>query len=113
MAQPTRILIVDDDPIVAESLADFLSDEGYSTATAGDGQEALDLLEAPRPKVNGGPFGIVITDLNMPRCDGMELLRRIRGSHPSVVPIVITGFGKIESAVEAVIHERCHDHFVG
>ena len=99
MADKPRILIVDDDPIVAESLADFLAREGFSTATAGDGIEALDLIAAA-PDARG--FGILITDLNMPRMDGMELLRRLRKAHPSIVPIVVTGFGKIESAVEAV-----------
>lgn len=98
MADKTRILIVDNDPIVAESLADLLADEGYDVTTAGDGREALDLLAA----ANGRAPGIVITDLNMPRVDGFELLRRLRKDHSSIVPIVITGFGKIESAVEAI-----------
>lgn len=98
MADKTRILIVDNDPIVAESLADLLAAEGYEVSTAGDGREALDLLAA----ANGRSPGIVITDLNMPRVDGFELLRRLRKEHPEIVPIVITGFGKIESAVEAI-----------
>jgi DNA-binding NtrC family response regulator len=102
MSEKTRVLIVDDDPIVAESLADFLMEEGYAAATAGDGSEALSLLEQAASKGGEGKFGIVITDLNMPRCDGVELLKQIRRQHESVVPIVITGFGKIESAVEAV-----------
>ena len=98
MAEKARILIVDDDPIVADSLADFLANEGYDTSTAHDGQEAMTLLQA-----NGnGEVGIVITDMNMPRLDGFELLRKVRKQYESVVPIVITGFGKIESAVEAV-----------
>jgi len=99
MAQPQRILIVDDDLIVAESIAEFLEGEGYHTTTAGDGNEALRILsECP----TGRPFSLVITDMNMPRRDGMELLKQIRQNHPSVAAIVITGFGKIESAVEAV-----------
>jgi len=118
MSEKVRILIVDDDPVVAESLAEFLDHEGYTTATAGDGDEAVNLLEqschstsegaskrmseTPSPKISGGGFAIVITDLMMPRCDGMGLLKRIRKQFPSVVPIVITGFGKIESAVEAI-----------
>ncbi len=98
----TRILIVDDDPIVADSLADLLAEDGYTACTAHDGREALELLDQAAQK-NGDPsIGIVITDMHMPRFDGMELLRSIRKQHPAVVPIVITGFGKIESAVEAV-----------
>ena len=99
MAEKTRILIVDDDPIVADSLADLLGQEGYATSTAQDGQEALALLETGN---GNGEVGIVITDMNMPRLDGFELLRQVRREYESVVPIVITGFGKIESAVEAV-----------
>jgi len=101
MPDKARILIVDDDPIVAESLSDFLDREGYATATACDGSEALTMLDDATEKVGGG-FGILIADMNMPRCDGMELLKGMRKNHESVVPIVVTGFGKIDSAVEAV-----------
>ena len=102
---------MDDDPVVAESLAEFLNREGYATATAGDGAEAISMLAAaghtPKPR-NGEPtdplppFGVIITDVNMPRSGGIELLRTLRKQHEAVVPIVITGFGKIESAVEAI-----------
>ena len=101
MPDQARILIVDDDPIVADSLADFLGREGYATATACDGKEALTMLDDANHKAAGG-FGILIADMNMPRCDGMELLKGVRKHHESVVPIVVTGFGKIDSAVEAV-----------
>ncbi|MCC6681193.1 MAG: sigma-54-dependent Fis family transcriptional regulator [Phycisphaeraceae bacterium] len=99
MSENVRILIVDDDPVVAESLSQFLKAEGYATATAGDGDEAMGMIEKA---AGNGAFSIVITDLIMPRCDGMQLLKRLRKKFSSIVPIVITGFGKIESAVEAV-----------
>ncbi len=102
MPDKARILIVDDDPIVADSLAEFLSREGYTTATACDGKEALDILDEDQERHHDDGFGILIADMNMPRCDGMELIKTVRKRHESVVPIVITGFGKIESAVEAV-----------
>lgn len=112
MPDTQRILIVDDDPIVADSLAEFLGREGFTTATAGDGNEAISLLESAQTGRlaitddaggNGhSAFALVITDMNMPRCDGIELLKNIRKAVPSVVPIMITGFGKIESAVEAI-----------
>jgi DNA-binding NtrC family response regulator len=102
-SQRTRVLIVDDDPIVAESLAELLQREGHDTATAGDGVEALDLIEqSTAGNAHARPFGIVITDLNLPRLDGMELLKRLRREHEAVVPIVVTGFAKVESAVEAI-----------
>ena len=102
MPEQARILIVDDDPIVADSLADFLDREGYATTTACDGKEALSILDDEAVKSNGNSFGILIADMNMPRCDGMELLKQVRKHHESIVPIVVTGFGKIDSAVEAV-----------
>ncbi len=111
-----RVLIVDDDPIVADSISEFLSREGYVTATAGDGNEAVLMLDAQsghasaeRPvesavaASNGSArFGLIIADMNMPRCGGLELLRVVRKKHPSVAVIIITGYGKIESAVETV-----------
>jgi len=106
MPEASRILIVDDDPIVADSLAEFLSREGYATATACDGMEALNMLHAAKSSTSGGTaaegFALVITDINMPRNNGMQLIKDIRGSYPSVAAIVVTGFGKIESAVESI-----------
>ncbi len=106
MVITSRILVVDDDPVVAESLAEFLSREGYTTATAGDGNEALTLLDTAAKASDGNGnspgFALVVTDLNMPRCDGIQLIKDLRKAHPSVASIVITGFGKIESAVEAI-----------
>jgi DNA-binding NtrC family response regulator len=98
-AQPSaRILVVDDDPIVADSLAELLRRHHYAVATANDGSEALIMLR----NAEGSPFNLVIADMNMPRVDGMELLKHIRQHHESVVVLMITGFGTIESAVEAV-----------
>jgi len=104
MTDASRILIVDDDPIVADSLSEFLKDEGHQTATACDGNEAITLIDQATGGGNGTgeTFGVVITDMNMPRSDGIDLLKRIRKDHDDIVPIVITGFGKIESAVESV-----------
>jgi DNA-binding NtrC family response regulator len=97
-----RVLIVDDDPIVADSLSDLLRHRGYSPATAADGQEALSMLRAAAEGEEPAPFQLVLADINMPRTDGLELLRQVRKHHPSVVVIVVTGYGTIESAVEAV-----------
>lgn len=101
-----RVLIVDDDPIVAESLAEFLTAEGHEAATAINGPEALELLaEAERGAEGGGrsrPFGVVICDVSMPGMDGIETLRRIARDHPSVVALMLTAYGTIEQAVDAV-----------
>ncbi|MFA9479397.1 sigma-54-dependent transcriptional regulator [Phycisphaerales bacterium AB-hyl4] len=99
MPEVTRILIVDDDPIVAESLADFLREQGQVVVTANSSREAMGLLDQPG---ESGAVGIVVLDLDMPGSDGMATLRDLRDKHPAVVPIAITDFGKIESAVEAI-----------
>jgi DNA-binding NtrC family response regulator len=109
MSQPiqqpaVRILLVDDDPIVAESLAEFLRREGYTAVTATDGHEALAILRQSASDAPNGSadFNLLITDFNMPRMDGLELIRQVRKHHEAIVCIVITGFGTIESAVQAV-----------
>ncbi|MCL2640446.1 MAG: sigma-54 dependent transcriptional regulator [Phycisphaerales bacterium] len=90
-----RLLLVDDDALIVNSLAEFLRLEGYTVETASDGEQATDLLAANR-------YNVVITDVNMPRVNGLELLRTIKNSYPDIVVLVITGYGTIENAVDAV-----------
>jgi len=90
-----RMLIVDDDRIILESLSEFLKLEGYEVETAVGFQPALKALERR-------PFSLVLTDVNMPGEGGFELLRVIRDRYPDVVVVIITGYGTIESAVEAI-----------
>ncbi len=99
-----RILIVDDDPIVAESLCEFLQSEGYKTTTALNGEEAISTLVAAEKQASplAPPFALVISDVAMPGIDGIELLRRIVKHHPGTVVLMLTGYGTIESAVQAV-----------
>ncbi len=97
LKQTGRVLIVDDDPIVAESLGALLVRDGHTTATAHDGAEAMTLIRDAAE-----PFQVVLTDINMPRSDGTELLKNIRKNHPALVVLMITGYGTIESAVSAL-----------
>ncbi len=98
-----RILLVEDEPNMARSLAKILTRRGYTVAVAGHGQEALDQLAATR-------FQVVITDLNMPVMDGMQLLRRLQPNAASgaerrlISPptVVLTGHGSTQAAVEAM-----------
>ncbi|HUT56462.1 MAG TPA: sigma-54 dependent transcriptional regulator [Phycisphaerae bacterium] len=90
-----RILLVDGDPIVLDSLAAFLREEGYDVTAAASVSEATDWLAA-------GVYDLVITDLSMPGQDGFELLRHVRARHPSVAVIIITAYGTIASAIEAM-----------
>jgi len=90
-----RILLVDDDRIIVDSLGEFLRLEGYEVDGVESVAAAVQCLERD-------VYSIVITDVNMPKADGFELLRTIRSRFPEVVTIVITGYGTIESAVEAI-----------
>ncbi|MGF1464910.1 MAG: sigma-54-dependent transcriptional regulator [Sandaracinaceae bacterium] len=90
-----RILVVDDEANAREALAALLSDEGYEIQTAADGAEALGLLEPFDPEV-------VLTDLKMPKVDGLELLERGKRAAPNAAFLVMTAFGSIDTAVEAI-----------
>ncbi|MEM9020748.1 MAG: sigma-54 dependent transcriptional regulator [Planctomycetota bacterium] len=101
MADPTRILIVDDDPVVAEALAQTLEGQGHATATVYSAEAALQrLADATDRAVEH--FGIVISDLNLPKASGLDLVRQLRDEYIDIMPIVITGFGKVETAIQAM-----------
>ncbi|MCX7926561.1 MAG: sigma-54 dependent transcriptional regulator [Candidatus Omnitrophica bacterium] len=89
------ILVVDDEPLVRRSLSEFLTMEGYTVSSAANGQEALS-------KLNDYLADVVITDLKMPEIDGLTLLREIKKRYPTTSVIIITGYGSIENAVEAI-----------
>src|SRR5262245_59352063 len=91
----TRILIVDDDRDMRASLADLLDDEGYTVEAYQTGAEALTAVEQSSPE-------LLITDLVMNGMRGMKLLRAAKQRDPSLAVVVITAFGTIESAVEAM-----------
>jgi DNA-binding NtrC family response regulator len=90
-----NILVIDDDRIILDSLCEFLSLEGFRTNGAETLKGALAELEKQS-------YSLVITDVNLPDGDGLELLDIIRTEHPQTVTIVITGYGTIESAVRAI-----------
>ena len=105
LASP-KVLVVDDDPIIAESLAEFLVREGYEAATAFDAAEALEALAKAQQHTDGPsrvphPFDLAICDVSMPGMGGMDLLAHIQKEHDAAV-IMLTGYGTIESAVEAL-----------
>jgi CheY-like chemotaxis protein len=99
--QGARILIVDDDPVVAAAVAALLRGDGHTVQTAGDGQGALAALRESRRQAEG-PFRLIISDVHMPRTDGLELLRQVRRDHPAVALIFVTGYASVETAVEAL-----------
>jgi two-component system response regulator AtoC len=95
VARP-RIVLADDELNLRKVLGAILLRDGYEVLEARDGEEALRLVDA-HPGI-----AAVITDLRMPRLDGMGLLRRVVADHPDVPVIMITAHGSVDSAVEAV-----------
>ncbi len=89
-----RILVLDEDRIILQSLAQFLSREGYDVKTTNDAVDALAQLESASSE-------LLIADINMPGVRPSDYLRDVRRRFPHVVVIVITGYGSIEGAVEA------------
>jgi DNA-binding NtrC family response regulator len=86
---------VDDERTLARAVKAFLSEAGYEAEVAGDGERALELLPTLRPDV-------VFTDVRLPGMSGIDLLRRVREFDPAIPVIIMTAYGTIEGAVEAV-----------
>jgi two-component system response regulator HydG len=97
MTQPhkPRVLVVDDEETTRTGLDRLLSDEGYRVKTAEHGVAALEVADAEPPDV-------VLTDLKMPQMDGRELLSRLRAQDPDLPVIVMTAYGDVSDAVEAM-----------
>lgn len=90
-----KILLIDDETIVQEVLGKLLRDSGYAVTTAGTAEEGLARFEP-------GPFAVVLLDLMLPDEGGLEVLRRIKETDPDQPVILITAFGTIETAVQAM-----------
>jgi DNA-binding NtrC family response regulator len=95
MDEKLKIMIVDDELIVRESLYHWFRKAGHVVEAVSSGHDALDLLEKR-------PFEVLFVDMKMPRMNGLEVLRRVRESYPDTIVIIITAYGSIESAVEAM-----------
>jgi DNA-binding NtrC family response regulator len=89
------ILLVDDEPSIVSSFQADFSHAGYLVATAASGEEALAILSSQR-------FDAIITDLVMPGISGLELLKNAKIQTPEICTIVLTGFGDLPSAIEAL-----------
>jgi response regulator RpfG family c-di-GMP phosphodiesterase len=90
-----RVLIVDDEKFIRDILADFLGMEGYLVRTAEDGAAALNELHHAH-------YDLVISDLKMPRMGGLELLEAIGHAAPNALTVIMTGFGTVETAIDAM-----------
>src|SRR3954454_6427292 len=90
-----RILIVEDDDNLRQVMQIQLNRDGFQTTSVPDVAPAMDVLEH-------SPQDLLITDLNLPASSGIELLKRVRAEHPDTTVIVMTAFGTVETAVEAM-----------
>ena len=94
-AHKPRLLVLDEDRIMLQSLAQFLSREGYEVKTSDDAEEAAGILESSQTE-------LLLVDPNIPGVKPAEFLRNVRRKFPHVVVVVITSYGSIEGAVEAI-----------
>jgi DNA-binding NtrC family response regulator len=92
----SRILLVEDKDSLAQMLREALESSGYSVDVCTSGNEAIRRLQS------GAPYSLVLTDLRLPGRDGIEVLREVKKQEPECPVIVMTGFGTIENAVEAM-----------
>ncbi len=98
------ILVVDDEPLIRNTLAEFLTLEGYEVETVGDGEQALKAASERR-------FDLAICDVQLPGIDGVELLERLLRISPETFVLLITAYGTVENAVEA-FKRGAHDYLM-
>src|SRR5262245_9529351 len=98
------ILIVDDEPLIRETLAEYLGQEGFAVVPCADGEEAL-RQAAERP------FDVALRDVQLPGIDGIALLQRLLRISPTTSVLLITAYGTVESAVEA-FQRGAHDYLM-
>ena len=99
--QGGRILVVDDDEVVQKALRRLLETRGFHVTTCGSGIEALRACKEE-------DFSVAFVDLKMPQMDGMELTRRLRGKKPGMSIVMITAYGEVTTAVEAMKQGAFH-----
>jgi two-component system response regulator PilR (NtrC family) len=90
-----KILVVDDEQIIRESLSFILKQEGFTVDEAANGKEAL-------AKHETDPYTLIITDIEMPEMKGVELLKQIRTRTPEALVVIITAFASVETAIQAL-----------
>lgn len=102
MHKKAKILVVDDEAIMRESLQDWLTDVGHEVFTAGDSEQALEIIQAENPDV-------AVIDLILPGEDGIQLLKKAKQISPAIQVIIITAYGSVPTAI-AAIKEGAYDY---
>ncbi len=101
MSSQRRILIVDDDPGIRESLEELLQAEGYEVVSAADGRQALQTIERE-------PVALVLSDGQMQPMDGYSLLKAMRAQHPDIPVVMMSAFATVDMAVSAMRNQAAH-----
>jgi DNA-binding NtrC family response regulator len=94
MSTPS-ILVVDDELLIRDLLYDYISGQGWSICVTESGEEALDILKEK-------DIDLVLTDIRMPRMDGLTLASEVKQTHPDIPVVVMTGYPSVETAVAAL-----------
>ncbi len=94
-ASLAAVMVVDDDPLVLDLLAEYLREDGYSVLTANSGEEAIS-------KMRTAQLDVALVDLKMPGMDGLETIEQMTGIDPEAVTILMTGFPTLDSSVRAI-----------
>ena len=89
-----RVLLVEDEEMIAELFTETLLADGHDVAVASDGEEALELFNAA--EAGGRPYDIVVTDVRMPRMDGLTLARSLRRDHPELPVVLVSGYAPVD-----------------
>ncbi|MBM4308252.1 MAG: sigma-54-dependent Fis family transcriptional regulator [Deltaproteobacteria bacterium] len=90
-----KILLIDDSPEILKNLSEHLTLEGYDIRVASDGTSGISMIDK-------GFYDIILTDMKMPEADGMEVLKYVKEHSPESICIILTGYGTIRNAVEAI-----------
>src|SRR5438094_309754 len=99
-----RILVVDDEPLIRDTLSEYLTQKGFRVAACAAGEEALALAADCR-------FDVALCDVQLPDLDGIEVLEHLAKTSPETFVILITAYGTVENAVEA-FQRGAHDYLM-
>jgi DNA-binding NtrC family response regulator len=98
------VLVVDDEPVIRDTLAEFLQQEGFAVVSCGTGEEAVERAGKQR-------FDVTLCDINLPGLDGIEVLERLAKISPETFVVLITAYATVETAVEA-FQKGAHDYLM-
>lgn len=90
-----KLLLIDDSQEILENLSEYLTSKGYDITTASDGTQGIS-------KIASESYDVILTDLKMPNADGFEVLQYVKENSPETICIILTGYGTIKNAVEAI-----------